>query len=228
MDFALSGFIFSSLRGFTPCLLRENYHGFCPQCLCIFIPQRIYTVSPQRELSWILPLMAFHFHPPVDTVSPRRELSRILPSVALHFHPSEDLYHVSSKRTIIDFALSGFVFSSLREFTPCLLRENYHEFFPQWPFIFIPQWIPCLLKENYHEFCPQWIYIFIPRRTYTMSPSRGLSRILHSVALHFHPSEDLHRVSSKRNITDFALSGLSFSSLRGLISCLIRENFRGF
>ena len=59
MDFALSGFIFSSLRGFIPCLLRENFHGFCTQWLCIFIRQQIFIVSPQRELSWVLPLVVY-------------------------------------------------------------------------------------------------------------------------------------------------------------------------
>jgi hypothetical protein len=58
-DFALSGFAFSSLRGFIPYLLRENFHGFFPQWLYIFINQRIYTVSPQRELSQVLPLVVF-------------------------------------------------------------------------------------------------------------------------------------------------------------------------
>jgi hypothetical protein len=88
-------------------------------------------VSPQRELSQTLPLMALHFHPSeIYTVSPQRELSRILPTVALHFHPLEDLYRVSSKRIFMDFALSGFTFSSLNGFSPCLLRENYHGFCP--------------------------------------------------------------------------------------------------
>ena len=97
------------------CLLKDNYHGFCPQWLCIFILQRIYTVFSQRELS------------------------QILPSVALYFHPSEDLHRVSSERTFTDFALNSLAFSSLRGFIPCLLRENCHELCPQWLYIFIPQ-----------------------------------------------------------------------------------------
>ena len=97
------------------------------------------------------------------TVSPQTKLSQILPSVALYFHPSMDLYRVSSKRTIIDFSLSGFTFSSPCGFIPCLLRENYHEFFPQWPYIFTPQWI------------------------LSVSPQREFSRILPSVVFHFHP-----------------------------------------
>ena len=114
-DFALSGFLFSSLRGFTPCLLRENYHGFCPQWLCIFIPLRIYTVSTQRKFSWILP------------------------SVALYFHPSKDLHSVFSERIITDFALSGFSFSSFRGLITCLLKKSYHGFCPQWLCVFITQ-----------------------------------------------------------------------------------------
>ena len=181
MDFSLSGFIFSSLRGFIPCLLTKNFHGFCPQWLYIFIPQRICTVSPQRELWRIFPLVALSFASlrgfipyllrenlhgfcpqtlyifipqriytvssertftdfalsglyifipkRIYTVSPKKEPSRILPSMALHFHPLEDLYRVSSKRTIADFAFSGFIFSSLSRFTPCLLRENFHGFY---------------------------------------------------------------------------------------------------
>ncbi len=47
----------------APCLHRENFHGFCPQWLpLIFIPQWIYTVSHQREISWIFPSVIFHFH----------------------------------------------------------------------------------------------------------------------------------------------------------------------
>jgi hypothetical protein len=75
---------------------QKNYNGICPQWL-YFIPQRIYIMSPQRELSLISPL------------------------VALLFHPLEDLYHVSSERIFMDFALNGFVFSSLMGFIPCLL-----------------------------------------------------------------------------------------------------------
>ena len=239
MDFALSGFVFSSFRGFILSFLKENYHRFCPQWLYIFIPQRIYTVSPQRELS------------------------QILPSIALHFHLSEDLYHVSSERTVTNFALNGFIFSSLRGFIPCLLRENYHGFFPQWPFISIPQridtmssqrefswilpsvtlyfhpsedlyhvcserifmdfalsdfifsslweFIPCLLRENFHGFYRQWLYIFILQKIYTMSPQREFSWILPLMVLHFYPSKDLHRVSSERTFTGFTLNGFPFT-----------------
>jgi hypothetical protein len=50
----------------------------------------------------------FEFSSPVDTVSPQRELSWIFPLVALSFSSLVDLYHVSSERTFTDFALSGF------------------------------------------------------------------------------------------------------------------------
>jgi hypothetical protein len=109
--------------------------------------------------------------------------------VAYYFHPSKDLYHVSSKRNFTDFSFSGFVFSSLKGFISCLLRENFHGFRPQWLCIFIPQWI------------------------YAVSPQRELSRTLPSVALYFHPSEDLYHVSLERIFTDFSLSGLSFCPL---------------
>jgi hypothetical protein len=160
-------------------------------------------------------------------VSPQRELSRIFPSVALYFHPPVDLHRVSSKRTITDFALNGFVFSSLSGFTLCLFRENYHGFYPQWPFHFHPsvdlyrvslercftdfapsgfaflslrEFTPCFLRENYHGFFPQWPF-------------------------HFHPSVDLYPVSSERIFTDFALSGFAFLSLKGFTQCLLRENY---
>ena len=146
-------------------VLRENYHEFCPHWLYIFILQQIYTVSPQRELSQILPSMALHFHPSEDlyhisserTITDislsgftfsslrkiipcllREKLSRILPLMALHFHPSKDLYRVSSERTSTDFALSGFTFWSLSGFIPCLLRKNFRRLCPQWLYIFIP------------------------------------------------------------------------------------------
>ena len=180
INFSLSGFIFSSLKGFIPCLLRENLHGFCPQWLYIFIPQRIYTMSTQRKLSRILPLVALFIFIPqwIYTMSTQRELSRLLPSLAF--------------------------FSSLSGF------------------------IPCLLIENFHGFCPQWLCIFIPWWIYTVSLQREFSWVLPLVALYFHPSADLHCVSSKRIFTGFALSGFVFSSLSGFTPCLLRENFHGF
>jgi hypothetical protein len=184
----------------------NKFYKFCPQWLFIFISQRIYTVSPQREPSRILPSVtlhfypsedlyhvysektftdfalsgSFHFHPLVDlyrvylertfmsfaftsflfipqwiyTMSLHRELSWILPLVALYFHPLVDLHRVSLERIFTGFALSGFIFSSLSGFTPFLLKENFHQFFPQWLCIFILQWI------------------------YTVSPQRELPRVL--------------------------------------------------
>ena len=144
MSFALSGFAFPSPRGFIPCLLRENFHGFCSQWFYIFITQRIYTVSPQRELSWIFPL------------------------VALYFLLSEDLYHVSSLRIFMDFALSGFTFSSLRGFVPCLPRENYDEFCPQWPFHLHH------LEDLYH-ISSERIFMDFALRRFTFSSPRGFT-----------------------------------------------------
>ena len=146
---------------------HRELHGFCPQWLCIFIPRRICTVSPHREFHGFCPQWLCIFIPQrIYTLSLQGELSWTLPSVASYFHPSEDLHRVSSERIITDFALSGFVFSSLRGF------------------------IPCLLRENFHGFCPQWLCIFIPQRIYTVSSPRELSRILPSVAFRFHPLED--------------------------------------
>ena len=88
--------------------------------------------------------------------------------------------------------------------TPCLLRENFHGIYLQWPFIFIPKWI------------------------YTVCPQRELSRIFPLVALQFYPSMDLYRASSERTFLDFALSGFIFLSLGRFISCLLRENIHGF
>jgi hypothetical protein len=137
-------------------------------------------------------------------VSSQRELSRVLSSVAFFsFHHSMDLYSVCLERTITDFTLSGFVFSSLTGFIPCLFRENLHGFCPQWPFIFIPLgFIQCLLREKFHGFCSQWPL--------------------------FSSSEDLYHVSLERIFMSFVLNGLSFSSLKGFIPCLLRENFHGF
>jgi hypothetical protein len=161
-------------------------------------------------------------------MSPQRELSRILLSMAFHFHSQVD-YNVSLERIITDFSLSGLSFSFPNGVLPCLLRENHHGFFPQWLCIFILSgFIPCLLRENYHGCCLQWLYIFIPQLIFTVSPQRELSRILPSLALYFHPSADLHHVSSERTFTDFTLSGFIFSSLSGFVPCLLRENFQGF
>ena len=231
-DFALSGFAF-----FFP--LEDLYHvssertftDFALSSFTFFIPQQVYTVSPQRELSRIFPLVALYFHPPVD------------------------LHCVSSERTITDFALNGFVFSSLRGFTLCLFKENYHGFYPQWHFHFHPSvdLYRVSLERCFTDFAPSGFaflsledlhrvssertmtnfslngpFIFILQWIYTLSPQREFSLILPSVALHFYLSKDLHRVSSERTITDFALNGFTFSSLRGFTPCLLRENYHGF
>jgi hypothetical protein len=52
-------------------------------------------------------------------VSPQKELSRILPSVALYFHPSVDLHRVSSEKTFTGFTFSGFPLTfKLQQFCP--------------------------------------------------------------------------------------------------------------
>jgi hypothetical protein len=94
-------------------------------------------------------------------VSPQKELSWILPSIAFCSHHLKDLYRVSLERIFMDFALSGFIFSSLRGF------------------------IPCLLRENFHGFCPQWLCIFIPQQIFTVSPQRELSRALYFQSMFF-------------------------------------------
>jgi hypothetical protein len=158
----------------APCLLRENFHIFCPQWLFFYYyyyyPQWIFTMSPQREFSWVLSSVAsFLLFSPVD------------------------LYRVSPKRIFMDFALNGFFsFIIPSGFSPCLLRENFHgslpsvasfilfspvyfyhvslerifmEFCPQWPFHFHPQWIPCLLREYFHEVFPQWFLFYFKSPT---------------------------------------------------------------
>ena len=62
-------------------------------------------------------------------------------------------------RNITDFALNGLSFSSLKGL------------------------IPCLVRENFHGFWPQWLYILIPRRIYTMSPKREFSNIKNTIYL---------------------------------------------
>jgi uncharacterized membrane protein len=120
------------------CPLKENYHGFCSQWLFTFIPQ------------WI-------------TVSPQRELSRILPSVVFHFYSPMDFYHVSLERTIMDFALNGFAFSSLANlYRVSSERTTTDVALSGFLFSFPSGFLPCLLRENYHRFCPHWLYIFIP------------------------------------------------------------------
>jgi hypothetical protein len=101
-------------------------------------------------------------------------------------------YRVYSERIITDFAFSGFVFSSLRAFALCLFIENFTGFaLSGFVFSFLRVFTLCLLIEKYHELFPQWLCIFIPQRIYTVSSPRELSRILPSVAFHFHPLEDL-------------------------------------
>jgi hypothetical protein len=72
----------------TPCLLIENFHRFCSQWLCILIPQWIFTMSAQREFSWIFPSVVFVFPSLADIMSPQRELSRVLPSVVSFYFKS--------------------------------------------------------------------------------------------------------------------------------------------
>ena len=91
-----------------------------------------------------LTLNGFEFSSPVDIVSPQREHSRILPSVAL------------------------FLFSSLRGFILCLLRVTD---FALSGLSFHPQWIPCLLRENFHGFYPQWFSLYF--KSPTVLSSKG-------------------------------------------------------
>ena len=131
-----------------------------------------------------------------------------------------DFHHVSPKRIFMDFALSGFfsifsqwifTMSPQRElswilpsvvfflffpsgFSPCLLRENFHGFFPKWLlFYFSPVDFYCIFSRGNHGFCLQQLYIFIPQRIFTMS-------------------------TQKEQSWTFSLNGLSFSSPMDTVS----------
>ena len=104
-------------------------------------------------------------------MSPHWELSRIFPLVAFYFHPSIDLHHVSQEGIFMDFVLNGLSFSSLRGFIPCLLKDNFYGFCPQWFCIVIPQWIPYLLRVNFYGFYPQWFFFYF--KSLTVLSSKG-------------------------------------------------------
>jgi hypothetical protein len=77
-------FLFPS--GFSSCLLRENFHGFFPQWSFIFIPDGIIPCLLKKNFHGPFSLSGHSFLSPVDTVSPQRVLSRILPAVVFIFH----------------------------------------------------------------------------------------------------------------------------------------------
>ena len=92
---------------FLLCLLRENFHGFCPQQLLFYFPQRIYTMS-LREGTTDFAFNGFTFSSPqrIFTVSLReRTTDFAFNGCTLCIFP-EDLHPVSSKET--EAPLNGF------------------------------------------------------------------------------------------------------------------------
>ena len=98
--------------------------------------------------------------------------------------------------------------------TPCLLKDNFHGFCPQWilffSFIFPSGFSPCLLRENFHGFCPQWSFIFIPSGFIPCLLRESFHRLLPSVVFHFYPQwilcllrEYYHRFYPQRFLFSF-------------------------
>jgi hypothetical protein len=103
MGLVLSGFFsFIFPSGFIPCLPKENFHGFCPQWLLFFYyPQWIFTMSPQREFSWVFALSGFFYFIFPSVFLPCLLIENfhgILPSVALSFSSLVDT--VSPQRVL--------------------------------------------------------------------------------------------------------------------------------
>ncbi len=178
-------YVFNSMH--TPCLLRESFHGFCPQWfLFYFSPVDFHHVSRKRIFMDLPSVVSFLFLP--SGFSPcllRENFHGFCPQWFLFYFSPVDFHYVSSERTFMDFALSGFfsifpqqifivsfqegttdfafssfIFSFPRGFSPCLFRKNNHGLLPSVVFDFHPQWILCLLKENFHEFYPQWFSLY--------------------------------------------------------------------
>jgi hypothetical protein len=123
MDFALNGFFFFFL-----------YY---------YYPQWIFTMSPQREFSWVLSSVAsFILFSPVD------------------------LYRVSPKRIFMDFALSGFFsFIIPSGFSHVSSERIFMGLCPQWLlFFYFPQWIFTMSpqREFSWTFALSGPFIFIP------------------------------------------------------------------
>ena len=135
MDFALSGFLFIFPSGFSSCLLRENFHGLCPQWLPFHFPQRIFISSHPREFSWISPsVVSFLFSP-------------------------EELY-MSLREGTTDFAFNGFTFCISPEDLYCVSSRGNHRFCLQWLYIFISlEDLYCVSSRRNHRFCLQRLYI---------------------------------------------------------------------
>ena len=99
---------------------------------------------------------------------------------------------------------------------PCLLRENFHGFCPQWLFIIIiiiiipSGFLLCLLRENFHGSCPQWLlFFYFPQWIFTMSPQKEFSWTLAlSGPFIFIPKG--YRVSLESTFTKFSSSGFYF------------------
>jgi hypothetical protein len=130
MDFALSGF-FSIFPQCIFTVSSRGNRGFFPQWLLFYFSQWIFTMSPQREFSWILPSMASFLFFPEDFYRVSSREPWILLSTALHLHSPVDI--VSLQERTMDFSFNGFT-SSFPSGYRVSSREK-HEFFLQWFYI---------------------------------------------------------------------------------------------
>ncbi len=124
------------------------------QISLIFSPVNWYHVSSEKIFKDFA-FNGFTFSFPSGSISCLFEREpQILPSVtSLHFHPSKDLHRVSS-RANHEFCLQRlYTLHFPNGFLSCLF-EREPRILPSVVFRFHPQWIPCLLRENFHRFYP--------------------------------------------------------------------------
>ena len=96
-------------------------------------------------------------------------------------------------------------------FSPCLLRENFHGFHPQWfPFLFSPEELCRVSLRGNHGLCLQWFYILISPEDFYYVSSRENHRFCLQLLYTLYFLEDLHHLSLERTFTSFTLSGFHF------------------
>ncbi len=117
-------------------------------------------------------------------MSSPRELSWTSPSMASFLFSLVDFYHVFSKRTFMDFALSGFFSIFPSGFLPCLFKRE-------------PRILPSMA-----------LHFALPHRIFTMSLQEGTTDFAFNGFIFSLPSG--YRVSSERTFKGFIFSGFSF------------------
>ena len=92
-DFAFSGFLIFIPNGFVPCLLKENFYGLYPQWFCIFNPSGFVPCLLRKKFHRFCLNGPLYFHPQwICFVSPQRELSQILPLVVFLSFPTPTVF----------------------------------------------------------------------------------------------------------------------------------------